>query len=155
MLNLDRGRLGFCLLPAASCCLQNRRYIQLITHNIHKDEKISQNWTKSIHFNWKVIWYSFLFQKKLTHSPLLCEFPIYLLYENNIASASKLPQCLFFQKKMCIHNGRIHLPHLQIHKYFMDDSTVDFWTRFFFIFLQKFGTKWRKTLSGKLWMGHP
>ena len=66
------------------------------------------------------------FKKNFTHSPLLCEFPIYLLYENNIASASKLSQCLFFQKKMCIHYGRIHLPHLRIRKYFTDDSFINF-----------------------------
>ena len=34
--------------------------------------------------------------------------------------------------------GRIHLPHLQICKYFMDDSSVNFQTRFFFIFRQIF-----------------
>ena len=34
--------------------------------------------------------------------------------------------------------GRIHLAHLQICKYFMDDSSVNFQTRFFFIFRQIF-----------------
>ena len=84
------------------------------------------------------------FKKNFTHSPLLCEFPIYLLYENNIASASKLSQCLFFQKKMCIHNGRIHLPHLRIRKYFMDESAINFCTRFFFILCAKIWQKIKK-----------
>ncbi len=34
--------------------------------------------------------------------------------------------------------GQIHLPHLQIRKYFMDDSSINFWPRFFFNFCQIF-----------------
>ena len=44
---------------------------------------------------------------------------------------------------------RIHLVHLQISKYFMDDSSVNFHDKFFLHFLLKFRKKWRKNLSWK------
>ena len=45
--------------------------------------------------------------------------------------------------------GRIHLVHLRIHKYFTDDSSVNFHDKIFLYFLKKCGKKWRKTLSWK------
>ena len=52
--------------------------------------------------------------------------------------------------------GRIHLPHLQICKYFMDDSSENFQTRFFFIFRQIFAKKnEEKPCHGKLRMSRP
>ena len=45
--------------------------------------------------------------------------------------------------------GQIHLPHLRIHKYFMDDSSVNFHDKIFLHFLPIFFKKWRKTLSWK------
>ena len=45
--------------------------------------------------------------------------------------------------------GRIHLVHLWIHKYFTDDSSVNFHDKFFLHFLLKFRKKWRKNLSWK------
>ena len=45
--------------------------------------------------------------------------------------------------------GWIHLVHLQIHKYFTDDSSVNFHDKFFLHFLKKISKQWRKTLSCK------
>ena len=45
--------------------------------------------------------------------------------------------------------GRIHLPHLQIRKYFTDDSSINFHDKVFFIFCHIFYKYWRKTLSWK------
>ena len=42
--------------------------------------------------------------------------------------------------------GRIHLVHLQIHKYFTDDSSVNFHDKVFLHFLLKFRKKMKKKL---------
>ena len=39
------------------------------------------------------------------------------------------------------HLGRIHLVHLRIRKYFMDDSSVNFHDKFFLHFLVNFSKK--------------
>ena len=57
--------------------------------------------------------------------------------------------CSQQKKTFCWSYGQIHLPHLRICKYFMDDSSVNFHDKVFLHFLQKFGKKWRKTLSWK------
>ena len=61
-------------------------------------------------------------------------------------------------KKKCVctcgctvcFKGWIHLPHLQIHKYFMDDSFINFHEKFFLHFLPNFSKRWRKTLPWKI-----
>ena len=45
--------------------------------------------------------------------------------------------------------GQIHLPHLWICKYFMDDSSINFHDNVFLHFLPNIFKKWRKTLSWK------
>ena len=45
--------------------------------------------------------------------------------------------------------GRIHLPHIRILKYFMDDLSINFHDKVFLHFLSKFGKKRRKTMSWK------
>ena len=45
--------------------------------------------------------------------------------------------------------GWIHLVHLQIRKYFTDNSSLNFHDNVRLHFLKKFGKKWRKTLSWK------
>ena len=45
--------------------------------------------------------------------------------------------------------GRIHLVHLWICKYFTDDSSINFHDKFFLYFLLKFSKKWRKNLPWK------
>ena len=45
--------------------------------------------------------------------------------------------------------GRIHMVHLWIRKYFMDDSSINFHDKFFLHFLLNFSKKWRKNLSWK------
>ena len=42
--------------------------------------------------------------------------------------------------------GRIHLPHLRIHKYFMDESSINFHDKVFLHFLKKIWQKMKKTL---------
>ena len=45
--------------------------------------------------------------------------------------------------------GRIHLPHLQINKYFTDDSSINFHDNFFLPLLLNYSKKWRKIMSWK------
>ena len=44
-------------------------------------------------------------------------------------------------KSKYVDIGRIHLPHLWIRKYFMDDSSINFHDKVFLHFFQKFGKK--------------
>ena len=50
--------------------------------------------------------------------------------------------------------GRIHLPHLRIRKYFMDDSSINFHDKVFLHFSKKMGKNEEKPCHG-LWMSHP
>ena len=56
------------------------------------------------------------------------------------------------ENHILLHIGRIHLPHLQIRKYFMDDSSVILKTSFFIIFFQNLARNEEKPCNGKLQM---
>ena len=49
-------------------------------------------------------------------------------------------------KSIDYYIGRIHLPHLGIHKYFMDESSINFHDKVFLHFLKKIWQKMKKTL---------
>ena len=61
------------------------------------------------------------------------------------------------ENHILLHIGRIHLPHLQIRKYFMDDSSVilNLKTRFFFIFGKNLAKNVEKPCHENSWMSHP
>ena len=54
------------------------------------------------------------------------------------------------------HHGRIHLLYLRIHKYFMDDPSVNFHDKFFPLFFSEFLAKnEEKTYYRNLQMSRP
>ena len=61
----------------------------------------------------------------------------------------KIIRVALFQKILILALGQIHLPHLQIRKFFTDDSSIYFHGKVFLHLLQKFGKKWRKNVSWK------
>ena len=70
-----------------------------------------------------------------------------LLFSN--IKVNNMPCCIVNEVLTHFFIGRIHLLHLQIHKYFTDDSSVNFHDKVFLRFLPNFFKKWRKTLSWK------